>query len=66
MLPPPTAPIRTYADGFTKIRDREDIDNPFTPEKVKSQISLSVYNRPSSMAARRNITCFTSDELVRK
>lgn len=41
-------------------------DNPFTPEKVKSQISLSVYNRPHSMAHRRNRTHFTADELVRK
>ena len=42
------------------------LDNPFTPEKVQSTISLSVYNRPSSMAARRPHTAYTADDLVRK
>ena len=41
-------------------------DNPFTPDKVSTQISLSVYNRPSSVANRRPRTAYTADELVRK
>ena len=36
LLPPPTAPVPTYADGFTRRRDPEQLDNPFTPEKVSS------------------------------
>lgn len=66
LLPPATAPIKTFIDGFTRIRDPEVLDNPFTPEKVSSQISLSVYNRPSSVANRRPHTAYTADELVRK
>ena len=66
LLPPAGQPIRTFVDGFTRTRDPEVLDNPFTPEKVKSQISLSVYNRPSSMATRRPHTAYTADDLLRK
>ena len=66
LLPPATQPIPTFVDGFTRLRDPEKLDNPFTPEKVSSQISLSVYNRPSSMANRRPHTAYTADDLVRK
>lgn len=66
LIPPATAPIPTFVDGFTRKRDPEVLDNPFTPQKVSSQISLSVYNRPSSMANRRPHTAYTADELVRK
>ncbi len=66
LIPPATAMIPTFVDGFTRLRTAEVLDNPFTPEKSHSQISLSVYNRPASMAARRPHTAYTADELVRK
>ena len=66
LLPPKDKPIATFIDGFTRKREPEVCDNPFTPDKVSSQISLSVYNRPSSMANRRPRTAYTADELVRK
>lgn len=66
LLPPATAPIPTFVDGFTRKREPEHLDNPFTPEKAPSQISLSVYNRPASMVARRPHTAYTADSLVRK
>lgn len=53
-------------DGFSRLRDAESIDNPYTPDKVVSQISLSVYNRPSSMALRRPQTAYTAEDLVKK
>ena len=59
-------PVRTFVDGFTRLRDPELLDNPFTPEKAASQISLSVYNRPTIMASKRPHTAYTADELVRK
>lgn len=65
-LPSATEPIPTFVDGFTRKREPENPDNPFTPAKVSSQISLSVYNRPSSMAARRPHTSYTADDLVRR
>lgn len=40
------------------------LDNPFTPTQYGRQISLSVYNRPKSMANRRPITAKTSEELI--
>lgn len=42
------------------------MDNPYTPDKIASQISLSVYNKPSAMALRRPLTAYTADDLVRK
>ncbi len=56
----------TFIDGFTRKREPDNPDNPFTPVKVSSQISLSVYNRPNSMAARRPHTAYTADDLVRR
>ena len=48
------------------MRDPEILDNPFTPEKVGSQISLSVFNRPKTMTNRARCLSLTADELVRK
>ena len=42
------------------------MDNPYTPDKIDSQISLSVYNKPKAMALRRPLTAYTADDLVRK
>lgn len=61
LIPPATAPIPTFVDGFTRLREPEILDNPFTPQKAASQISLSVYNRPQSMADRRPHTAYTAD-----
>jgi len=61
LLPPPTTAIPTFVDGFTRIRDPEELDNPFTPEKYKDEISLSVYNRPSTVANRRPKTAYTAE-----
>ena len=66
LLPPPTQPIPTFVDGFTRKREPVTLDNPFTPDKVRSQISLSVYNRPASMARLRPSTAVTQDALIRK
>ena len=78
LLPPPTQPVPTFVDGFTRIRDPVAHDNPFTPDKfIKDRISnsqsrknlpisLSVYNRPKDMADRRPHTAYTADDLVRK
>ena len=40
------------------------LDNPFTPTQYDRQISLSVYNRPKSMAMRRPYTVKTSEALI--
>lgn len=40
------------------------LDNPFTPTQYQNQISLSVYNRPKSMAMRRPGPGRISDELI--
>ena len=61
LLPPATKPIATFIDGFTRKREAEELDNPFTPEKASSAISLSVYNRPSSVANRRPRTAYTAE-----
>ena len=42
------------------------LDNPFTPGDHRNQISLSVYNRPSSMANRRPKSSKTVDELINR
>ena len=52
-LIPATQPVKTDVDGFTRLRDYEEINNPFTPQKVDKCISLSVFNRPKSMVASR-------------
>lgn len=31
LLPPATAPVPTFVDGFTRLRGPEILDNPFTP-----------------------------------
>ena len=66
MLPPPTQPVPTFVDGFSRLRDSEIYDNPYTPEKEGSQISLSVYNRPSTMALRRPQSSYTAEDLVKR
>ena len=66
MLPPPTQPVPTFVDGFSRLREPEILDNPYTPDKAASQISLSVYNRPSAMALRRPQTAYTAEDLVKK
>ena len=66
LLPPATQAIPTFVDGFTRLRDPVSLDNPFTPEKLSSQISLSVFNRPSSLANLRPRTAYTEADLVRK
>lgn len=65
-MPPATQPVPTFVDGFTRLRQSTTLDNPYTPDKIKSQISLSVYNRPSAMTLRRPLTAYTADDLVRK
>lgn len=42
------------------------LDNPFTPHQVAKQISLSVYNRPKSMANRRPGTARTTEQLIHR
>ena len=59
-------PIPMFVDGFTRKRLPEEPSNPFTPQKLSSAISLSVFNRPSSMAARRPQTAYTQEDLVKK
>lgn len=53
-------------DGFTRLRQKELLDNPFSPERVHTQISLSVYNRPLAMSQRRPCTSNNTDELLRR
>ena len=67
-LIPPNKPIKTFVDGFTRVREQEVPNNPFTPDRVDSQISLSVYNRPKTMASVRREIDFskTADDLLRK
>ena len=36
LLPPATEPVRTFVDGFTRKRDPELLDNPFSADKAKS------------------------------
>ena len=65
-LIPATQPIKTDVDGFTRLRDYEEPNNPFTPQRVDKCISLSVFNRPKSMVANRANRSKTCEELVRK
>ena len=59
-------PIPKAADGFTNIFKPQALDNPFTQDNYRNQISLSCYNRPKDMADRRPRTSKTTDELVRR
>jgi len=42
------------------------LDNPYTADQIRSQISLSVYNRPTAMALRRPLTGKKPEDLVKK
>jgi len=64
---PATQPVSTFVDGFTRLREPEALDNPFTsPERTATQISLSVYNRPHTMSQRRPCTSRTNDDLIKR
>jgi len=59
-------PIPKAIDGFTNIFKPQALDNPFTQDNYRNQISLSCFNRPKDMADRRPRTSKTTDELVRR
>ena len=67
--PPPLAqqtPAKSYVGGLNNPSAGQPrrLDNPFTPENHHTQISLSIYNRPRSMANKRPHTSKTVDELI--
>ena len=59
-------PIPKALDGFTNVFKQTELDNPFTADNWRYQISLSVFNRPKEMADRRPRTAKTTDELVKR
>ena len=59
-------PVKSFVGGLhnPSAGPARVLDNPFTPEGYQRQISLSVYNRPKSMAMRRPGAGRTADDLI--